>query len=297
MIITPANLRSLRTGFSAAFQAGFTAAVATWDRIATRVPSTSRSTTYGWLGQLPTFRQWLGDRVVTNLAASEYVLTNVPYESTVGVDRDDIEDDTYGVYRPAFEMLGQAAKVHPNQLVFRLLQAGFTTLCYDGQPFFSPTHPVLQADGSIANVSNSGGGAGTGWYLLDTSKPIKPLLFQVRRDYDFVAMDNPDDESVFTKKELRYGVDARVNAGYALWQLAYGSQQPLDATSYAAGRAALMGMAADGGAKLNVLPTLLVVPPSLEAAARNVVGVATLANGSENPWYKTAEILVSPYLS
>ena len=63
----------------------------------------------------------------------------------------------------------------------------------------------------------------TAWYLLDTKKPLKPFIFQRRKAPVFVAKDSPDDEGVFMKKEFLFGVDSRDNAGYGLWQLAYGS--------------------------------------------------------------------------
>lgn len=61
------------------------------------------------------------------------------------------------------------------------------------------------------------------WYLLCTTKHIKPLLFQQRTAAQFVSQDKPDDAPVFTRKQYVYGVDYRGNAGYAFWQLAYGS--------------------------------------------------------------------------
>jgi phage major head subunit gpT-like protein len=64
---------------------------------------------------------------------------------------------------------------------------------------------------------------GPEWMLLDTSKVIKPLILQMRKKPQFVAMDAPTDEATFMKGELRYGFDDRKNAGFAFWQLAYGS--------------------------------------------------------------------------
>ena len=63
----------------------------------------------------------------------------------------------------------------------------------------------------------------TAWYLLDTKKAVKPFIFQRRKSPVFVAKDQPDDDGVFMKKEFLFGVDSRDNAGYGLWQLAYGS--------------------------------------------------------------------------
>jgi phage major head subunit gpT-like protein len=47
---------------------------------------------------------------------------------------------------------------------------------------------------------------------------------------------------------------------------------------------------------LGVTPTLLVVPPTLESAARAILLNERDAQGATNPWYKTAELLVVPYL-
>lgn len=61
------------------------------------------------------------------------------------------------------------------------------------------------------------------WYLLDTSRPLKPLILQKTKEIKFTAMDKVDDESVFMRKAFRYGIDSQDNAGYGLWQLAYKS--------------------------------------------------------------------------
>ncbi|CAH8721337.1 Mu-like prophage major head subunit gpT family protein [Paenibacillus melissococcoides] len=59
---------------------------------------------------------------------------------TVGVDRNDIEDDTIGLYNPIVQDMGQSAAAHPDELVFGLLLKGFKEKCYDKQPFFSDKH-------------------------------------------------------------------------------------------------------------------------------------------------------------
>ena len=59
------------------------------------------------------------------------------------------------------------------------------------------------------------------WYLMDTSRPLKPLVLQINKPIEFTAMDKADDEAVFTRAEFRYGLDSEDNAGYGLWQLAY----------------------------------------------------------------------------
>lgn len=57
------------------------------------------------------------------------------------------------------------------------------------------------------------------WYAADLSQVIKPFIFQVRKEPEFVAMDNPDDMPAFVRKKFLYGVDARGVAGYGPWWL------------------------------------------------------------------------------
>ena len=143
MMITADILRDLFTGFNASFAKGFGAPESQYKRIATVVPSKSASNTYGWLGKSPKFREWLGDRVIQNMAAHGYAIINKNFETTVGVDRNDIEDDNIGIYSALFEELGQGAAEFPDELVFGLLKDGITKLCYDEQPFFDANHPVF----------------------------------------------------------------------------------------------------------------------------------------------------------
>lgn len=296
MEITHHNLRTLNTAFSAAFASGFAGVTPQSAAIRMDVPSTTSEQEYGWLGASTGFREWIGARQLQSLEEHGYTVKNRTFENTVAVKREKIEDDQYGIYTPLVSQLGQDAQLHPDELVFGLLQAGFDTKCFDGQYFFDTDHPVGKA-GAAGSVSNFGGGSGTAWYLLDTTRAIKPLIFQKRRDYAFVAKTRLDDESVFTNNEFVWGADARVNVGFGLWQLGYASKQTLDVTSYAAARAAMQGFKSDAGKPLGVRPTLLVVPPSLEKAALDLVQAQRLANGADNVFMNTAKVMVCPWLT
>lgn len=52
------------------------------------------------------------------------------------------------------------------------------------------------------------------WYILCTSAEIKPLILQVRKEPEFVALDDPKSEHVFKNKTFLYGVDDRFVVGY-----------------------------------------------------------------------------------
>lgn len=298
MIINSANLRTLYTGFNTAYQGAFDAAPRLYQRVATTVPSSTAQNEYGWLGSFPKIREWIGARVVHGLSTHGYTIKNKRWELTVGVDRDDLDDDNIGIYKPMFEDMGRETATFPDELIWPLLKNGFSQTCYDGQNFFDTDHPVGGVDGvPVASVSNSGGGAGTPWFLLDVSRPLKPLIFQQRRAFEFRRMDAATDEVVFERNEYRYGVDGRCNVGYGFWQMAYGSKQTLNAASYAAARAAMMSYKSDSGKPLALSPRLLVVPPALEEAGLEILNAERDAAGATNVWRGTAELLVVPWLA
>lgn len=63
----------------------------------------------------------------------------------------------------------------------------------------------------------------TTWFLLDTSKPVKPFVYQERKAPVFVEQTNPQAEDVFNLKKYKFGAEARAAGGYGFWQMAFGS--------------------------------------------------------------------------
>ena len=293
MQLTTAALESMYYGFSRMFEAAFTATAPWVDAIATTTTSTTRENRYPWMASIPKLREWIGERILHNLALRSYAIVNKDWEDTVEVDRNDVEDDNLGVYAPIMATLGQQARLWPQDMVLATLKAGETAVGFDGQPFFNANHPL--------NVDNTGGGVysnlftgtaltadnyntvraamrvindeqgrtlgvnpdillvppqlermaksivdaemyavggvvvnnvmrGTArvivaseladepgnWYLLDSTKPIKPIIAQIRKQPQLVALTDPTTENVFFRKKFIYGVDSRGNAGFSL---------------------------------------------------------------------------------
>lgn len=308
--ITPVTLKRLNTQFSSLFRTAYDATPVWWNQVATEVPSSTASNTYGWMQKLITLSEWLTERTVKNVAAHSYQIANKDWEGTIAVDRNDIEDDNLGIYTSmVVPELGLAARKHPDQLMAALLQNGQTSLCYDGQFFFDTDHPIgpnvagtqsnydasskpltqanfldvrakmmafkgednqplsivpdllvvppalegtarkileseliaepqsatvggnaVTGTAGVSNVTRGMGrvlvvpelaGADTTWYLLATSRPIKPFVLQMRKAPQFISKTAATDDNVFERKQFLYGVDGRWNAGYALWFLAY----------------------------------------------------------------------------
>lgn len=274
MIVTPNSIKALMTSFRKDFQGGLDGAPTQYQEIAMTVPSSSKSNTYGWLGNAPQLREWVGARVVNQMAASGYVIANKTYEGTVGISRDDFEDDNLGVYAPMFSELGRAASVQPDELIFGLLKDGFNQVCYDGQNFFDTDHPVYpKADGtgtakSVANVFvQDASWKGDSWYLLDCSRAIKPLIFQDRRKVELVAKTTLSDDHVFTDNEFLFGASCRRAVGFGFWQMAMAMNGDLTLDNLWTGWTAMRKLKADGGRPLGIRPTHLVVTPGNEKAA------------------------------
>ena len=299
-IITNALLQSLRTGFVSEFQRVFGETPTAWDKVATLVKSSTAANTYGWLGQFPKLREWIGDRVMKDIAEHAYSITNRKFENTVEVKRESIEDDELGIYSPLFAELGRAAKSFPDELVFTQLRDGGTTVCYDGQNFFDTDHPVypnVDGTGAATTVSNFDTGAGPAWYLLDTSRALKPLIFQERTKPELLALTKDDDEHVFMRDMYRYGLRYRCNVGFGFWQLAYCSKLPLNKVNFDKAYDAMCAIAADGGRPLGIKPNLLVVPTNLRTSADEIVKAQRLANGADNTNAGLVEALVTPWVN
>lgn len=63
----------------------------------------------------------------------------------------------------------------------------------------------------------------TAWFLLDTTKPVKPLIYQLRKKPEFVEQTDYNADNVFKRKKFLFGAEARANGGYGFWQMGYGS--------------------------------------------------------------------------
>lgn len=296
--VNHATINAMFQSFNTLFNKGFETTETFWEKVAMLVPSSGAQENYGWLGNMPALRQWIGERAIKKLIKKSYSIENLDFEASVAILRKEIEDDAYGVYSPVFQTMGESAAQWPDKLIFELIVKGFTDKCYDDQPFFSKNHiigtgndrpkvsnmsnkplslesykearaammsfkndeleplgvvpnllvvpPALEDKGkaivesefiAIDGVTQTNtykgtaellvvprlAGHDTKWFLLDTRKAIKPLIFQSRKEPEFAAITDPNSEHVFKNNSFLYGVDARGNVGFSFWQLAFGS--------------------------------------------------------------------------
>ncbi|CCN69783.1 Mu-like prophage major head subunit gpT family protein [Vibrio nigripulchritudo] len=296
MKTTGANLSVLYTAVKSHFQQGQQGYTQLWPKLATLVPSTTAVETYAWLGEFSRLREWIGERQINRMKQHGYTIKNKKFEATEAIPREYVEDDTYGVLMPKFQDMGHAAATHPDEMTFALLAAGFTSKCSDGQNFFDTDHPVGDT-GQETSVSNMQAGSGAPWYVLDTSRPLKPLIYQQRKDYKMTnKTDASSSDHVYMMDEFLYGVDARGEWGFGFWQQAFASKAALTHDNFDNAVEKMMAFKSDKGRPLGINPTLLIVGPSNRSAAKKVIEAENKAQGETNTNFKAVEVLVVPWL-
>jgi phage major head subunit gpT-like protein len=307
----------LTKGLKAIFKGAYNDALKTnvMSKIATYVSSNSDSEDFAFLGAVPKVREFVGPRVLHDLANFSYNIKNKTWENTIGVKREDYADNKLGLIKLQIQQLAIEAARYPEELGIGLLKlalANPTTAayaCFDGQGFFDTDHPAPRIVGGVAqdnldaaalnyanlwaavhkmalwqddtgrymnikpnillvgtyleelaleltgskynadntqltaqysqmkdNVAKSLGleviatpyldtestVANCNWCLLDTTKPVKPLIVQEREPVSFGSLEK-DSDTGFMTGQYAYGTYARYNVGFGPWFTAYGS--------------------------------------------------------------------------
>jgi phage major head subunit gpT-like protein len=151
MVVNKQNLQLIFVNLKKTFQNAFKETPAVWQKFAMRVDSTGKENSYSWLSRFPKLKEWIGDKSSKWLEAFKYTIVNKPFAANVKVSKHDVKDgDLFGSVIQA-KQAGKSAQEWYGDLVYPLMNEGFTNLCYDGQPFFDDDHPV-----NGQSVSNKG---------------------------------------------------------------------------------------------------------------------------------------------
>ena len=126
--------------------------------LATEIPSDGAEEDYRWLSSMPLFTEWLGDITVEDLKDYEYTIKNKHFAAAVGIDRDELEDDKFGLIIPRIQTLAYRALVHRGRKVHDLVVNGITYLAFDGLPFFDDVGGVRLNDNLLTGTLTATGG-------------------------------------------------------------------------------------------------------------------------------------------
>lgn len=305
MLVNHQNLALLFTGLKATFRRGQELASPIWPTVAMEIPSGTSKEQYDWLGVAEGMEEWVDDRQIKSLGTHQYEIENKDWEQTVGLERNRIEDDTHGIYAPVAQRMGEAAALHPDELVFGAIDNGRVGLGYDGVPFFSASHPSTRNPphpdhpGVQSNLHSNG--SGPYWYLADLSGGLKPIIYQKRKAAQFVTKTSLTDDNVFFEKKFIMGADARYNVGYGFWQQMFASNRDLTEANVEAAIVAMNSLVADNGKPMNFNPTHVLVPTTLQFDAKRVFAPEFVPSGSDgatitNIHRGAMQIIVSKHL-
>jgi phage major head subunit gpT-like protein len=153
---TAETLNSLFTGLNLTFNNITATANKSYEATTMVIPSNSKVVDYSWLTTVPKMREWLGERVIHSLDIKSYYIANKTYESTITVNKDDIDDDIYGIYSVQAAHQAFIASNKFNELVDGLKNGGFTNLGMDGLTFYNTNHIQISKNGVDYSYSNRG---------------------------------------------------------------------------------------------------------------------------------------------
>lgn len=156
MLVNKASLDALFTGLKTIFHNTIKALPGTWQDTAMEVSSTGAGEDYAWLSRFPKMRKWVGEKYVKVLEAGKYYKKNEDWETTIAVDRNDIEDDRLGLYNNQAMGAGESAAELRDIIVDDLKNNAFTSTCIDGQYYYDTDHPKANSDGVASTWSNKG---------------------------------------------------------------------------------------------------------------------------------------------
>jgi len=160
MALDTARAVATLRGLTAKFDMAVEQAAPFYPEVCTMVQSDGADEKYGFMGAMPGVREWTDDRVFNQLRAADYTLANKEWESSVRIEKNDIDDDRLGMYGPVLEQLGQEAAHHPDELLLTLITGGESAACFDGQYFFDTDH-VWGESGTQSNDLTYAAASGT----------------------------------------------------------------------------------------------------------------------------------------
>lgn len=147
--------RLLTSGLRTEFMKGVASVATVFQEFTTEVPSNKASEVYDWLGSTPSLREWIDERAPKALIENGFSLKNKSYEATIAVDRNAIDDDQYGQIKIRAQQMGAVAREGYDRFAAQVVEAGVSSVCYDGQNFFDTLHQE-GTSGVQVNYSASG---------------------------------------------------------------------------------------------------------------------------------------------
>lgn len=156
MEVTAANLAGINKSFQTKFNQARNLAPGFYKKLCMECPSSAAENVYGWLASLPQIGKKTGEYIKKRLQLLGYRLINETWGGIIEVQRESIEDDTYGMFAPTASLWGQRAGQVPDLELTQLLVNGFSSTKgrdYTNSAFFSA---AKKAHGKATAFTNNG---------------------------------------------------------------------------------------------------------------------------------------------
>jgi len=156
MLINSSNLDALFINFSFNFREAYMSEPQPLlDAIGSRIPSNTRDQRYPFVQSLSlAMREWVGERRFNNVVLDGFTVTNKKWESSLDIQRTDVEDDQYGAYTgQLIPDLAYNAKLLPDREIASVISTN--AVGFDGVAFFSASHPVDPSNLAATNPLTS----------------------------------------------------------------------------------------------------------------------------------------------
>lgn len=130
--------------------------------LAQEMTSTAAIEQHIFLGDLPGFEEWKGDRRMAGLMAHKFQIANKDWSNGIVVHRNEIEDDQLAKVAPKIAGLAAKAARHKGEYMIKSLINGFSGtafpevgdgLAFDGALLFSASH---QLEGGVTQSNTMG---------------------------------------------------------------------------------------------------------------------------------------------
>lgn len=159
MILTNPNLAFLFTTIDTSYWDAFNVTATVNPMIATEIQCSTETWLAGWIGSLDKMRLWEGSRLTRSVGPQTYSVTPKHFELTLGIERDKVLDDSYGIYYPMAQGMAIQAKKAPDYELRDLINGtgnwtGLPQKCADGLSQWNASHPVDVFDSAKGTYCN-----------------------------------------------------------------------------------------------------------------------------------------------
>jgi Mu-like prophage major head subunit gpT len=118
-----------------------------------------------------------GDMIPTDTVLDGFLsqFTHTKYGKIVGIDRESIDDDQYGIVKNMGTLLADSVRYTKEFVAHRPYNEAFAVNLSDGVPLISASHPLTKAGGVASNILGTAADPSyAGWAALNTALITQP---------------------------------------------------------------------------------------------------------------------------